>query len=159
MSTAPLPSLSYGNQPRRNWTWLVLKIAIAIGAFVAILAAMLLLLLWYIIGEKRFNTSSQGAIISQVMNGTLVPNAAGVVRLPASLASTTIDGNVYVTVDASGTTWILFPTWSGKGANTFGYAYHNTPATGGADADLAEWTGRFERRHKLIKRLSGRPND
>jgi len=89
-----------------------------------------------LVGEKRFNTRSQGTVITQVTNGSLIPNAAGVVKLPASMASTTTDGNVYVTVDSAGTTWILFPTWRGKGANTFAYVYHSTPATGGAPTQV-----------------------
>ena len=64
------------------------------------------------------------------MNHTLVPNTFGIAKLPQSMASHSQDGNVYVTVDAAGTTWVLFPTWRGKGDNLAAYVFHSTALTG-----------------------------
>jgi hypothetical protein len=135
MSWAPLASLTYGNQPRRNWRRLVLWLSIGAAAIVAVAVTAVGLFVWQILGEKRFNTGGQGAVIGQVVNGALVPNATGAAKLPWTLSSTT-DGNVYVTVDATGQKWILFPTWRGKGANNFAYVYHTTPAAGPAPAQI-----------------------
>ena len=108
-----------------------LLIAGGVIAASAILVALIgFLFLWWAFSENSFSKRAAGAVVTQVMNGTLVPNGVGIVRLPPALASNSCDGQVYVTVDPAGTTWILFPTSQGKGSNLLGYLYRSTPATG-----------------------------
>jgi len=127
-------SIEYGRQPRRDWKRRVLKLSLIVGTCCIVLAVTILLLgyllLCYFFGEKRFSTRSARAVVTQVVNHTLVPSASGLLKLPPSMASISEDGNVYVTIDAAGTTWMLFPTWRGKGDNLAAYVYHSTPAAG-----------------------------
>ena len=69
---------------------------------------------------------------AQIAKGVLTANAQGVVALPASLSSATVDGRAYVTTKAGGRRWILFRTWRGKAANLRGYLYTagDAPAIG-----------------------------
>ena len=66
-------------------------------------------------------------IIDQVTSGMLVPDKAGVVKLPANLRGATVTGEVYVTKAPSGATLILFPTWIGKAFNLRGHLYCSKP--------------------------------
>ena len=136
MPCATADYLEYGQRPRRNWKRLILRLALFFGMFVIIVASSLYLLLWCLFGERLFSTRSAGAVVAQVMNHTLVPNAVGIVSLPPSMAAMSQDGRVYVTVDASGATWILFPTWRGKGDNVAAYVYHSKSSNGPAPAQI-----------------------
>jgi hypothetical protein len=119
----------------RRWVRWILIISGSLG-FIFVVA--ICLLYWLLFGETSFRQSSAGAVTAQVLNKTLVPDAAGVVKLPAPLAFNSCDGKVYVTVDhTTGTTWILFPTWRGKGANLRGYLYRSTPSTGPPPAQIS----------------------
>ena len=120
---------------RRIYRWLLLIAAVVGGsALVVVLAGFVFL--WWIFGEKFFSERAAVPVTAAVLNGTLAPNSVGIVKLPASLASNSCDGRIYVTVDASGTTWILFPTWRGKGCNVRAYLYRSTPATGPPPATI-----------------------
>jgi hypothetical protein len=136
VAAASPQSLDYGRQPRRNWKRLILKASLILGVSCIIVVASLYLLLWYLFGEMLFSTGSANAVVIQVMNHTLVPNAFGIVTLPQSMASKSQDGKVYVTVDSAGTTWILFPTSRGKGDNVTAYVYHSMPVIGPSPAEI-----------------------
>ena len=71
------------------------------------------------------------------MNGSLKPDANGVVKLPPALGKLSLYDEVYVTTDASGIVWVLFRTWQGKGTNLHGYMHRSTSATGPVPASIA----------------------
>jgi hypothetical protein len=106
------------------------------GTLAFIVVIGICFLYWALFGETSFRQSSAGVVTAQVLNNTLVPNTAGVVKLPGTLASNSCDGKVYVTVDSTGTTWVLFPTWRGKGRNIQGYLYRSTPSIGPPPAQI-----------------------
>jgi hypothetical protein len=118
----------------RRWVRLILILG---GSLALIFVVAVCLLYWLLFGETSFRQSSAGDVAAQILNKSLVPNAAGVVKLPPPLASNSCDGKVYVTVHPTGTTWILFPTWRGKGANLRGYLYRSTPSTGPPPAQIS----------------------
>jgi hypothetical protein len=103
---------------------------IALAALVAVGSAALFYYIFSIRGNISFDLKSSTAIAAQVASGALKPNAYGVVKLPAPTAKLSLYGEIYSTVDSSGTTWVLFRTWQGKGSNLHGYLYRSTPATG-----------------------------
>jgi hypothetical protein len=61
-------------------------------------------------------------VVAQYLAGTL-GDVNGVVKLPASLASTTSGGVVYATRRPEWGAILLFVTWRGKGSNLRGYIY------------------------------------
>ena len=80
------------------------------------------------LAEHPFHQKAASQAVAQIVNGTLKPAPNGVVTLPPALASASLDGKAYVTVDSTGVTWVLFQTWRGKGANLRGYVYHSNTA-------------------------------
>src|SRR4051812_21172295 len=64
-----------------------------------------------------------------VLDGRLKPDEAGVIHLPPEWAPASIDGNVYVTRDTTGSTWALFLQERGTGAQFRGFAFCDRPAT------------------------------
>jgi hypothetical protein len=104
------------------------------GSLLAVALASCLFLWWLLgkplRGEKPFDQQAAGSVVNLVLSSSLTPKSSGAITLPPALASNSLDGRVYVTVDSTGTTWILFPTWRGKGDNLAGYLYRSSQATG-----------------------------
>jgi hypothetical protein len=103
---------------------------VAVASLLAVGSAALFYYIMAISGKISFDLKASNAIASQVASGALKPNAYGVIKLPASAAKLSLYCEVYTTMDFSGTTWVLFRTWQGKGSKLRGYLYRSTPATG-----------------------------
>ena len=97
------------------------------GCILEILAAAVLVA--FVVGCSRTPTirPSYQQVVGQVTSGKLAPDEYGVIRLPAELSSTSVDGKVYVSKSTSGSLLILFRTWRGKGSNLQGYLYCSAP--------------------------------
>jgi hypothetical protein len=111
-----------------------------IGGSLLAVAVVAGLILWWLLGkplrERAFDQQAAASVVMLVRNTTLTPDASGAITLPPALASNSLDGRVYVTIDSAGTTWILFPTWRGKGDNLAGYLYRSTSASGPRPATI-----------------------
>ena len=68
-------------------------------------------------------------VIQSITSGVIKPSPDGIVLLPPNLRRASIDGYVYVSVEQSHATRILFKTWTGKGRNVAGMLYTSIPFT------------------------------
>jgi hypothetical protein len=123
---------------RRTWrrgaffgiVLLVLAVLLSISRFV--LPAVRRLLADRSLAEIDFDNNVAASVVAQITSGKLKPAPDGIVKLPLPLATASCDGKAYVTIDSSGTTWILFPVWRGKGSNVTGYVYRSPSVKGAA---------------------------
>jgi hypothetical protein len=135
-----IPSLDYGRTGRKPGLLRYVIIVAGILAGLSVLGACfshlgaLFLLLYMSIFNRPIPFDQRAArfVVTQVTNGALNPDVNGVVKLPPRSKDTSLNGEVYVTKDSSGTVWVLFRTWQGKWANLQGYLYRSTPAAGPA---------------------------
>lgn len=102
--------------------------------------------LWQDTAEVPFNPAECRLIAAEIMAGQLVPDAAGLVKLPSSLSNATKFGRVYVTRKRGGLLLILFPTWRGRHSTLAGYLYCSRPLTK-ADPPL----DRYARTHQEVE--------
>ncbi|MGA2501408.1 MAG: hypothetical protein ABSH20_27015 [Tepidisphaeraceae bacterium] len=118
--------------------WIILGIVLVAG--LSIVTVGIVGVLWFARDRGlipiSFDRKAAATVCSQVVSGILKPDVHGVVKLPPASAGLSISGEIYVTTDASGTVWVLFRTWVGKGCNLHGYLYRSTPATGPVPATI-----------------------
>jgi hypothetical protein len=93
--------------------------ALLAGVLLAALVAAAAVMWWNAARQDR----RREAVATEVLAGRLRPDAAGVVTLPAEFAAASVDGRVYVTRMPDGLTFVLFPSWRGKGSNLRGHLY------------------------------------
>jgi len=110
-------------------------IAATTGAIILLSVVMIGLIGVFVIApalglsEISFDQKAATALCGQVVAGALKPDANGIIKLPAIASGLSLRGEAYSRTDASGTTWVLFRTWQGKGANLRGYLYRSTAAS------------------------------
>jgi hypothetical protein len=125
----PLPYAtpnSSAEQRRHNRRRILLWLAVTLTAGIALLFGCFVMLLRSVgRNEAWFDQQLASKAVTQILNGTLKPDANGIVKLPSALASTGLNGKVYVTTDAAGTTFILFEEVEGRGMNLVGELYHS----------------------------------
>jgi hypothetical protein len=128
--------------PRRSRYWLrwfaAVTAIIIIGLSIFPTPLIHLLMLFVTWNDSiSFDKVAALPAVTQIMNGSLKPDANGVVKLPPALGKLSLYDEAYVTTDASGVVWVLFRTWQGKGTNLHGFVHRSTPAAGPVPASIA----------------------
>lgn len=121
-----------------------------------VLVLVVTVILLYFLGPWRQDVTALSfrrvqfeEIVTAIQTGTLLPDARGIVVLPAKWADLTKDGKVYVTRDSHGIRFILLPAfqagvWFSSNSNFAGYVYSTRPLTGlstGSDEGDVTLTG------------------